>query len=166
MAKRSMSTSTSAARKVAEVTIGFWLAKIVATTLGEVAGDALAQTLNLGYIVSVGITMGLLVLLLFLQTMARGYHPLLFWAAIVGTTTAGTEIADLFTHTLGIGYLGTSAIFFAGMLLALGAWFAARRTCSPTRWWTGRTKRSSGLPCYFLTAWGPRSAMASSMFLV
>jgi uncharacterized membrane-anchored protein len=120
----------SPVRKVAEITLAFWLAKVIATTLGEVAGDVLAQTLNLGYVVGVAITMALLALLLVAQVRAYGYHSLTFWAAIVGTTTAGTEIADLATHTLGLGYTGTSAILFAGMLITLWIWYQRRGTCS------------------------------------
>ena len=116
-------------RKVAEITLGFWLAKVVATTLGEVAGDAIAQTLNLGYVAGLAITLGLLVAFLIAQVRADHYRPLLFWATIVGTTTAGTEIADLSTHTLGLGYNATSAILFSGMLLTLGVWYLRRGTC-------------------------------------
>ncbi len=117
------------ARKVAEITLGFWLAKVVATTLGEVAGDAIAQTLNLGYVAGLAITLGLLAAFLVAQVRADRYHPFLFWATIVGTTTAGTEIADLATHTLNLGYNVTSAILFGGMLLTLGIWYLRRGTC-------------------------------------
>jgi uncharacterized membrane-anchored protein len=116
-------------RKVAEITLGFWLAKVVATTLGEVAGDAIAQTLDLGYVAGLGITLGLLAAFLVVQLRADRYHPLFFWATIVGTTTAGTEIADVSTHTLHLGYIGTSAILFGGMLLTLGLWCSRRATC-------------------------------------
>jgi uncharacterized membrane-anchored protein len=117
------------ARKVAEITLGFWLAKVVATTLGEVAGDAIAQTLNLGYVAGLAITLALLAAFLVAQVRADRYHPFLFWATIVGTTTAGTEIADLSTHTLNLGYNATSAILFGGMLLTLGIWYFRRGTC-------------------------------------
>lgn len=121
-------TAYQSARKVAEVTLGFWLAKVVATTLGEVAGDAIAQTLNLGYVAGLAITMALLAVFLVVQVRADRYHPVFFWAAVVGTTTAGTEIADLSTQTLHLGYLATSAALFAGMLLTLAAWYRARGT--------------------------------------
>jgi uncharacterized membrane-anchored protein len=122
--------SESTTRKVAEITLVFWVAKVIATTLGEVAGDALAQTLNLGYVAGFAITIILLGVLLVVQVRARRYHPLTFWAAIVGTTTAGTEIADMATHTFGLGYTVASAILFAGMLIVLGIWYYRRRTVS------------------------------------
>jgi len=122
-------TRNHSARKVAEITLGFWLAKVTATTLGEVAGDAIAQTLNLGYVAGLAITLAMLAAFLVAQVRADHYRPLLFWATIVGTTTAGTEIADLSTHTLSLGYNATSAILFGGMLLTLGVWYLRRGTC-------------------------------------
>jgi uncharacterized membrane-anchored protein len=115
---------------VAEITLAFWVAKVIATTLGEVAGDALAQTLNLGYVAGLAITSVLLVVLLVVQIRANRYLPLIFWATIVATTTTGTEIADLSTHTIGLGYVATSAILFACMLITVGIWYYRRGTCS------------------------------------
>lgn len=83
------SSTTQTLSKVAEVTLFFWIIKIIATTLGETTGDFIAQTLNLGYIVGILVTGALLAVLLFAQIRAKKYHPALFWAAIVGTTTAG-----------------------------------------------------------------------------
>jgi uncharacterized membrane-anchored protein len=109
--------------KVAEVTILFWILKIIATTLGETLGDFIAQTLNLGYVVGLGITGTLLVALLVAQVSAKHFHPALFWAAIVATTTAGTEVSDLIDRTLGIGYLGGSILLAAGLAVTLAIWF-------------------------------------------
>lgn len=109
--------------KIAEVTILFWILKIIATTLGETLGDFIAQTLNLGYVVGLGITGTLLVALLFAQIRARHFHPALFWAAIVATTTAGTEVSDLIDRTLGVGYLGGSVILAAGLAVTLAIWY-------------------------------------------
>lgn len=120
-------TPQLALRKVAEITLLFWVAKIIATTLGEVAGDVLAQTLDLGYVVGFAITM---IVILIAQVRSKTYHPLAFWAAIVGTTTAGTEIADMCTHTFGLGYTGTSAILFAGLVITLAAWYVRKGTVS------------------------------------
>ena len=108
--------------KIAEVTVFFWILKIIATTLGEMSGDLLSQTLNLGYVVGLGITVSFLIAVLFLQIRARQYHPALFWAAIVGTTMAGTEISDLMDRTLGLGYVWGSVILTAGLGLALFTW--------------------------------------------
>jgi len=149
---------------VAEITLGFWLAKIVATTLGEVAGDAIAQTLDLGYVAGLGITLSLLAAFLVVRLRADRYHPLFFWATVVGTTTAGTEIADLSTHTLHLGYVGTSALLFGGMLLTLGLRHLRRGTCWRTRSPTVRASCSSGWPCCSRTDWARRSVMGSSMW--
>ena len=109
--------------KIAEVTIWFWLIKIVATTLGETFGDYIAQTLDLGYVVGLAVTGGLLAVILAAQIRARQFHPPLFWAAIVGTTTAGTEVSDLMDRTLHVGYVGGSVILFMGLLAVLAAWY-------------------------------------------
>lgn len=116
------SDSSLTINKIAEVTIWFWVIKIVATTLGETFGDYIAQTLNLGYVVGLAVTGALLAAVLALQIRARHYRPALFWAAIVGTTTAGTEVSDLMDRTLHVGYVGGSVILFAGLLAVLAAW--------------------------------------------
>ena len=120
----------STVTKIAEVTAAFWFLKILATTLGETAGDFLAQTHGLGYVAGLAITGILLVILLTLQIKATTYHPAAFWAAIVGTTTAGTEISDLMDRTLGLGYLVGSLILLAGLLLSLYIWFQREGTLS------------------------------------
>lgn len=109
--------------KIAEVTLAFWVLKIVGTTLGETMGDFIAQTLNLGYVVGLAITSALLVSVLFFQIRADRFHPALFWAGIVATTTAGTEISDLIDRTMGLGYVGGSAILTLGLLGTLAAWY-------------------------------------------
>ena len=109
--------------KIAEVTIFFWIIKIIATTLGEMSGDMLAQTLNLGYIIGLGITGGFLVTVLFFQIHADRYHPALFWAAIVGTTMVGTEISDMMDRTFGLGYVWGSVILLTGLLATLAVWY-------------------------------------------
>ena len=119
-----------ALNKVAAITAFFWIAKIIATTLGETAGDFLAQTLNLGYVVGFFVTVVLLVGVLVAQIRANTYHPTLFWAAIVATTTAGTEISDMMDRTFGFGYVLGSTILFAGLLLTLAIWFYRKHTLS------------------------------------
>lgn len=116
--------------KIAEVSIFFWLLKIVATTLGETGGDLLAQTMNLGYVVGLGITGALLIVLVAIQLRARRFHPVIFWATIVGTTTAGTEISDMMDRTLGLGYTAGSAILLAGLAVTLAVWFWSERNLS------------------------------------
>lgn len=109
--------------KIAEITIFFWILKIIATTLGETAGDMLSMTLQLGYIESFWITSGILFVLLFSQIRLSHFHSLLFWATIVGTTTVGTEISDMMDRTFHFGYLWGSVILTSCLVITLAFWF-------------------------------------------
>ncbi|MCC0064939.1 MAG: hypothetical protein H6895_12740 [Defluviimonas sp.] len=120
----------SGLNKIAEVTAAFWILKILATTLGETTGDLISQTLDLGYVVGLAITGTALVALLFAQVRAERLHSALFWAAIVGTTTAGTEISDLMDRTLNLGYLWGSVILTVGLLATLWVWHRRDGTLS------------------------------------
>ena len=113
----------SAASKVPEVTLGFWIIKILATTLGETGGDAVSMSLNLGYADSSFIFIGIFIVAVSAQVRARTFHPLLYWTVIVATTTAGTTIADFCDRSLGIGYPGGTAILFGLLLLSLATWY-------------------------------------------
>jgi len=106
--------------KVPEVTLGFWIIKIFATTLGETGGDAVTMTLGLGYLVGTAIFAAVLVAAVGAQIAAKRFHPLLYWAVIVATTTAGTTLADFFDRSLGIGYAGGASIL--ALLLAATLW--------------------------------------------
>jgi uncharacterized membrane-anchored protein len=108
--------------KVAAVTLGFWIIKILCTTLGETGGDAVTMTWNLGYLVGTGIFLSLLVVLIVIQTKAKEYHPWLYWATIIASTTAGTTMADFFDRSLGIGYTGGSLILLTCVLVTLALW--------------------------------------------
>src|ERR1700761_9809043 len=108
--------------KVPAVTLGFWIIKILATTLGETGGDALSMTLNLGYAVSSGIFFVLFAGAVALQIKAKAFHPFLYWFTIIATTTLGTTMADFADRSLGIGYTGGSAMLFALLLASLGVW--------------------------------------------
>ena len=96
--------------KVPEITLWFWIIKIAATTLGETGGDAVTMSMNLGYAVGTAIFALIFIVAVAAQISARRYHPFLFWAVIVATTTAGTTLADLLDRSLGIGYLGGATI--------------------------------------------------------
>jgi len=109
--------------KVAEVTLLFWIMKIIATTLGETAGDFISMTLGLGYTTGLAITSALLVAILAVQIRAPRFHIVVFWLAIVATTTAGTEVSDLMDRTLGLGYVGGSLVLVAGLALTLAVWY-------------------------------------------
>ncbi|WP_020603177.1 hypothetical protein [Spirosoma spitsbergense] len=117
-----MQTNQNSLNKVAQITLFFWIMKVLATTLGEVLGDFFSMTLNLGYIISLGITVGLFVVVLAIQLRAERLHTVLYWLVIIGTTTVGTEISDLMDRTLGLGYALGSLILFAGLLLTLFLW--------------------------------------------
>ncbi|MBN8810567.1 MULTISPECIES: hypothetical protein [unclassified Sphingomonas] len=111
--------------KVPAVTLGFWIIKILATTLGETGGDTVSMTWEMGYLASTAIFVVPLVLLVAWQIAARRFHPFLYWATIIASTTAGTTMADFATRSLGIGYTGGSALLLACVLGALGLWHAA-----------------------------------------
>lgn len=116
--------------KVAQITVFFWIMKILATTLGETAGDYLSMSLNLGYRISLGITFGALVAILAVQMGNRRFHPAIYWLAIIATTTAGTEVSDLMDRTLGLGYTGGSALLLTGLLVTLALWHMSERSLS------------------------------------
>jgi uncharacterized membrane-anchored protein len=109
--------------KVPAVTATFWLIKIAATTLGETAGDSVSMTMDLGYAVSSVVFIALVAASAAVQIAAKAFHPLLYWAVIVATTTAGTTIADFADRSLGIGYAGGSAILFALLIASLALWY-------------------------------------------
>lgn len=114
--------------KVAQVTIYFWIMKVLATTLGETTGDYISMTLELGYYVGLAITFCALAIILAAQIASRNYHPLLFWIAIIATTTAGTEISDFMDRSLGLGYFAGTAILLFGLLVSLAIWYYRDRS--------------------------------------
>lgn len=116
--------------RVAAVTFAFWIMEILATTLGETAGDFISMTLNLGYWVGFGVTVALLAAILFAKIREEHYHPVLFWTAIVATTTAGTEISDLMERSLGLGYLWGSVLLTIGLCTTLWLWHGKHRSLS------------------------------------
>lgn len=114
------SETRTALGKVPELTLLFWIIKIVATTLGETAGDSVTMSMNLGYLVGTVIFLAIFVVAVAAQIRATKFHAPLFWFVIVATTTAGTTLADFFDRSLGIGYAGGStilALLLAGSLL-------------------------------------------------
>lgn len=114
---------TELASKLPAITLGFWVIKVLATTLGETAGDTVSMTMNLGYLVGTAIFLSLLVALVWWQVTANRFHPFLYWATIIASTTAGTTMADFATRSLGIGYTGGSALLLACVLGSLLVWY-------------------------------------------
>jgi uncharacterized membrane-anchored protein len=123
--------------KVPEVTLGFWIIKILATTLGETFGDTVTMTwlkadvmVNSGYLVGSAIFLALLVVLVIAQIVAPKFHPFLYWATIAASTTFGTTLADFADRSLGIGYTGGSLLLFACLIVVLGFWYWSEGTIS------------------------------------
>jgi uncharacterized membrane-anchored protein len=116
--------------KVPEVTLAFWIIKIAATTLGETGGDSVTMTLNWGYLVGTAIFVGLLIALVAAQILAKRFHPFLYWATIVASTTFGTTMADFADRSLGIGYTGGSTLLFCCLIVVLGLWYWTEGTIS------------------------------------
>jgi uncharacterized membrane-anchored protein len=108
--------------KVPHVTLMFWVIKIFATTVGETGGDALSMTLNLGYAVSSLIFLAFFVVTLTAQVSSKRYHPFVYWAVVVATTTVGTTMSDYLDRTLGLGYVKSSIMLFCAVLLVLFLW--------------------------------------------
>jgi len=109
--------------KVPEVTLVFWIIKILATTLGETGGDAVSMSMNLGYLVGTGIFAIIFVIAVIVQISAKKFHPLIYWTTIVATTTVGTTLADFADRSLGIGYAGGTAMLFALLMGSLLVWY-------------------------------------------
>jgi uncharacterized membrane-anchored protein len=116
--------------KVPEVTLGFWIIKILATTLGETSGDAVTMSMNLGYLIGTAIFSAIFAAAVAAQMNSRRFHPLLFWTVIVATTTVGTTLADFVDRSLGIGYVGGSSLLAALLLASLAIWHRAMGTVS------------------------------------
>jgi len=109
--------------KVPEVTLAFWIVKIAATTLGETGGDTVTMTLNWGYLAGTALFFAALVLLVSLQIVTKKFHPFLYWATIIASTTFGTTMADFADRSLGVGYTGGSSILLLCLLAILGLWY-------------------------------------------
>ena len=109
--------------KVPEITLMFWIIKIFATTLGETGGDAVSMSMGLGYLVGTAIFAAVFLVAVVAQIKANGFHPFLYWATIIATTTVGTTLADFADRSLGIGYAGGSLLLFALLMSALAIWY-------------------------------------------
>lgn len=108
--------------KVAEITLIFWLMKVIATTLGETLGDFFSMTLNLGYLTGIYVTLIFFMIVLYLQLEAKEYIPAFYWMVIIGTTTLGTEISDFMDRSLHLGYAAGSFILFIFLVTTLILW--------------------------------------------
>ena len=132
--------------KVPEVILTFWIINVLATTLGETGGDTLSMTFNLGYLVSTGIFAATMLVFVILQIRARSFHPFLYWATIIASTTLGTTLADFADRSLGIGYPGGSLLLLGLVSASLGLWYKTEGSVSVA---TVRTPRVEAF--YWLT---------------
>lgn len=114
---------TKTLNKIAEITLLFWLMKIVATTLGETLGDFISMTLDLGYLIGIAITLVFFITFLYFQLKTKNYKPISFWLVIIATTTLGTEISDFIDRSLNLGYTIGSLILLTGLLITLYLWY-------------------------------------------
>lgn len=113
------------ASKVPMVTLGFWVVKVAATTLGETGGDAVSMSMHLGYLVATSIFAIVFLVVVGTQIAAKRFHPWLYWATIIATTTVGTTLADFADRSLGIGYAGGSTVLLVLLLATLALWHRA-----------------------------------------
>lgn len=116
--------------KVPAVTIGFWIIKILATTLGETGGDAVSMSMGLGYLTGTAIFSVIFLGAVLIQIKAKKFHPVIYWATIIATTTVGTTLADFADRSLGIGYLGGSLLLAGFLLGSLFVWHRSMGTIS------------------------------------
>jgi uncharacterized membrane-anchored protein len=123
-------SARSALNKVPEVTLVFWIVKIAATTLGETGGDTVTMTLKWGYLAGTALFLAALVALVALQIAAKKFHPFLYWATIIASTTFGTTMADFADRSLGIGYTGGSTLLLACLVAVLGLWYRSQGSIS------------------------------------
>ena len=119
-------------KKVADVTVLFWIMKISATTLGETAGDMLSMTFNWGYGLSSLVLLGFFAITFLMQLFAKKYNPILYWLVIISTSTAGTTISDFMDRSLGLGYLTGSLILVSTLILMLSVWYLSEKSLSVT----------------------------------
>jgi uncharacterized membrane-anchored protein len=134
-------SAEEAISKVPAITLGFWIIKILATTLGEIGGDAVtmswlgettpnasATSWHPGYLIGTAIFAVIFGTAVALQIRTRRFNPWMYWTTIVASTTVGTTLADFADRSLGIGYTGGSSLLLALLLASLFAWWRTTGT--------------------------------------
>ena len=154
--KQTGASAESLASKVPEVTLVFWVIKIAATTLGETAGDAVSMSMNLGYLVGTAIFAAIFVGAVSAQISASRFHPFLYWATIIASTTVGTTLADFADRSLGIGYAGGSALLFALLVTSLVTWYRTLGSISVDTVSSPRAELFYWVTIMFSQHWVPR----------
>ena len=144
--------------KVPEVTLGFWIIRIAATTVGETGGDSVSMSMNLGYLVGTGIFAALFVGAVILQIKAKRFHPVIYWVTIIASTTVGTTLADFTTRSLGVGYAGGSSLLLILLLLSLYAWHRSLGSISVETVSTPKAELFYWVTIMFSRPWAPHWA--------
>lgn len=116
--------------KVPEVTLFFWIIKIMATTVGETAADFLATTMKFGLIRTTYIMSGFLIVALLVQLSYKKYVPSIYWIAVVLISVVGTMITDTLVDKLGVSLTVTTVLFALALAAVFGAWYASEKTLS------------------------------------
>lgn len=121
-----MDTRTEeATTKVPEVTLIFWLIKVLATTLGETGGDAVSMSMHIGYLIGTTIFAAIFLIAVIVQIRAKRFHPVVYWTTIIATTTVGTTLADFADRSLGFGYAGGASLLSILLFASLIIWYRA-----------------------------------------
>jgi uncharacterized membrane-anchored protein len=124
--------------KVPQVTLGFWIIKIMSTTVGETGADYLAVHAGLGKIVTGSVMAAMLATALFMQLRARQYIPWMYWLTVVLVSVVGTQITDALTDGLGVSLYLSTAGFASALAVIFGVWYRSERTLSIRKIYTGR----------------------------
>jgi uncharacterized membrane-anchored protein len=122
--------AAEALNKVPQVTLAFWVIKIMSTTVGETGADYLAVHAGLGKLVTNGITLTLLMVALMFQTRASRYVPWIYWLTVVLVSVVGTQITDALTDGMDVSLYITTPIFAAALAATFAVWYATERTLS------------------------------------
>ena len=124
------STSERLINRVPEVTLVFWILKILATTVGETAADVLSTTFKLGTVVTSYVMAAFLIISLVFQLRARRYVPPIYWLVVVFISVVGTLISDNLVDNLGVPLPTTTAIFAVALILVFVFWYLKEKTLS------------------------------------
>src|SRR5207302_204416 len=116
--------------KVPEITLFFWVIKILCTTVGETAADFLSEKLNLGLTGTTFVMSALLVVALVAQFRARRYSPKIYWLAVVLISVVGTLITDNMTDKYGVDLVVSTILFSIALGIGMIAWYASEKTLS------------------------------------
>jgi len=116
--------------KVPEVTLAFWVIKIMSTTVGETVADFLAVNAGLGQGLTGSVMAALLTIALIWQLQTRRYTPWIYWLTVVLVSVVGTQITDLLTDKLGVSLYVSTAVFAALLCVIFAVWYRVERTLS------------------------------------